>query len=806
MTAQSSSSFRKWMIGTSLLLVIALPFIYSAIIVPLSPFEQAQVSVALIAFGILARLSSAMRPLIIFLSCFASMRYFYWRITSTVNLSNELDATISILLLAAEIYGLVILFLGYAQTIEVTSRTPPPIRSYPSVDVFIATYNEPLDIVRRTVIGAMAMEYPRKQVYVLDDGRRPEVEMMARTLGCNYLTRPDNSHAKAGNLNHALELTHGEFIATFDADHVPVRSFLEKTIGFFDDERVALVQTAQHFFNPDPFERNLNLTGKIAPEQRFFYHVIQPGNDFWNSAFFCGSSAVLRRSALKEIGGFKTETVTEDAHTSLELHSRGYRSVYLAVPLAAGLATETFAAYVIQRTRWARGMAQILRTDCPLFKRGLSLPQRLNYFNAMLHFFFGIPRLIMVLAPLTYLILGAHPIRADVLAVIAYILPHIGLSTIANSIISKSYRHSFWAGVYEIAIAPYTIMATLLALVRPASGKFNVTDKGTNADTLSFNLRMCKVTLLLVALSLVALMIGFPMRLAAVGFAVSDATELDSILINSLWVLANLVMLVAAACVGIEQPQQRTAPRIKRDFQCELECDGERLNGRSMDLSESGVRLLLDDLTAVPEECSIAIEDHSGLRVHLRAMRVWCDWNEDGKVQAAFEFVDVSAAANQALVCMIFGSDRSWTEQTYQTDRVLRSFWYLSTALWRATRPRRKAFRQAPEISRHWPARYADIDVDCVSISAIAAKIQMRPGINGGPPSGGRLRLELTVDQVVEVPARLSGAGEAGSYELEFAWPDFSFMKAFAFTVYSEPSIQSLHRKPIWHKWVEDLR
>src|SRR5262249_58567169 len=168
---------------------------------------------------------------------------------------------------------------------------------------------------------------------------RPQIKAMAVSLGAVYLSRADNQHAKAGNLNHALQRTEGELIAIFDADHVPVRGFLNQTVGFFEDARVALVQTAQHFFNPDAFDRNLRLAGRIPPEQRFFYHVIQPGNDFWNSAFFCGSCAVVRRSAVQSIGGFKTQTVTEDAHTALELHAAGGRSVYLALPLAARPAT-----------------------------------------------------------------------------------------------------------------------------------------------------------------------------------------------------------------------------------------------------------------------------------------------------------------------------------------------------------------------------------------------------------------------------------------------------------------------------------
>src|SRR5262245_40505809 len=568
-----SQSVQRWLIGIAVLLVIGLPFLYSAIVVPLSPWEQAKVSMAMIALGLLAGFSRFLRPLVIFLSCFASMRYFYWRVSSTINLDSSADATVSLLLLLAEIYGLLILFLGYFQTIEVQQRTSPVPKAFPGVDIFIPTYNESVDIVRRTVIGAQTIDYPHKTVYVLDDGHRPEIRMMAEDLGATYLSRPDNQHAKAGNLNYALRHTRGELIAVFDADHVPVRGFLSKTVGFFEDERVALVQTAQHFFNADPFERNLGLLGRIPPEQQFFYHVIQPGNDFWNSAFFCGSCAVLRRTALEEAGGFKMETVTEDAHKSMELHSRGYISIYLPVALAAGLATESYRAHVQQRMRWARGMAQILRTDCPLFKKGLALGQRLNYFNAMLHFFFGLPRLIMILGPLSFLLFGIHPIKADVPAVIAYILPHIGLSMIANSTISKSYRHSFSAGVYEVAIAPYTAAVTLLALVNPKLGKFNVTDKGTHRDAARFDYVTSWPTLALLGLSTFGLMIAFPVRLLVFGRYGVDSGELDAILINSVWAVANFISLLAAACVAYEQPQKRAVPRVRRLYPCSLLLD-----------------------------------------------------------------------------------------------------------------------------------------------------------------------------------------------------------------------------------------
>jgi cellulose synthase (UDP-forming) len=681
--AHSPAFTQRLLIGIGVLLAAGLPFLYSAIVVPLSPWEQAQVSLAMIVLALIAALSRFMRPLIIFLSCFASMRYFYWRVSSTISFDSRADLTVSLVLLLAEIYGLLILFLGYFQTIEVQTRAPVAPRNTPTVDIFIPTYNESVDIVRRTVIAAVAVDYPHKKIYVLDDGRRRDIQVMAEDLGALYMTRPDNEHAKAGNLNYALKRTEGELIAIFDADHAPVRGFLDKVVGFFEDPRVALVQTAQHFFNPDPFERNLKLTGKIPPEQHFFYHVIQRGNDFWNSAFFCGSCAVLRREALEAAGGFKMQTVTEDVHTSMELHSRGYLSVYLPMALAAGLATETYRAHVQQRMRWARGMAQILRTDCPLFKKGLALEQRLNYFNAMLHFFFGAPRLIMILAPLSFLLFGVHPIKADVTAVIAYILPHIGLSMIANSTISRNYRHSFSAGIYEASIAPYAAAVTLLALINPKLGKFNVTDKGTSLHKARFDYRTAWPTLVLLALSAVALVIAFPVRILFYGRHGGDVAELDAVLVNGIWAVANFIVLIAAACVAYEQPQRRVAPRVRRLYPCIVSSGETAIHCHSKDLSESGVRVVFPLKMDVPEHVQISLHGNFGVDASVEASLVRLETKDPRQISAAFAFDRVDSDARRKLVQLMFSGDESWIGQTYEKDHVWRSCWRLLTTFWR---------------------------------------------------------------------------------------------------------------------------
>ncbi len=310
---------------------------------------------------------------LVVLSITVSCRYLWWRYTATLNWNSTFDLVCGVVLLAAETYSWLVLMLGYVQVAWPLPPAPLPadIRQWPTVDVLIPTYNEDLALVRHTVYAAMGLDWPadKLRIHILDDGKREEFRAFAERTGVNYITRADNRHAKAGNLNHALTLINGELVAIFDSDHLPVRSFLQITCGWFlRDPKLALVQTPHHFFSADPFERNLQVFRSDPNEGELFYGLVQDGNDLWNAAFFCGSCAVLRREAIDAIGGFATETVTEDAHTALRLHRRAGTRPTCAFR-RPGLATDSLGAHVNQRIRWARGMVQIFRIDNPLLGR-----------------------------------------------------------------------------------------------------------------------------------------------------------------------------------------------------------------------------------------------------------------------------------------------------------------------------------------------------------------------------------------------------------------------------------------------------
>lgn len=550
----------------SVLTVFALSLALLCVTEPFGYLAQLMFICLLLVIALLVRHMPGRFPtlMLIVLSTIISCRYLWWRYTSTLNWNDTTDLVFGVILLAAETYSWFVLILGYIQTSWPLQRKPANlpanVRHWPTVDLLIPTYNEDLSVVRTTVMAALGLDWPREclRIYILDDGRRDAFRAFADEVGVGYIVRPDSKHAKAGNLNHALGVTDSELIAIFDCDHVPVRSFLQLTVGWFlKDAKLALVQTPHHFFSPDPFERNLGSFRRRPNEGELFYGLIQDGNDMWNAAFFCGSCAVLRRTALESIGGFAVETVTEDAHTALRLHRQGWTSAYLSIPQAAGLATESLSAHIGQRIRWARGMVQIFRTDNPLFGRGLSLFQRVCYANAMLHFLAGLPRLVFLTAPLAFLLLHAYIIYAPALMILLYVLPHMIHASLTNSRMQGKYRQTFWGEVYETVLAWYIARPTTVALFAPKKGTFNVTAKGGLMEQEQFDWRIAQPYLWLAALNVVGL--GF----AGWRLVTGPTAEIGTVIVSSLWVIYNLLIIGAAVAVAAEVRQVRRAHRVQ---------------------------------------------------------------------------------------------------------------------------------------------------------------------------------------------------------------------------------------------------
>ena len=611
------------------------------------------------------------------LSIIVSCRYLWWRYTSTLHWDDMLDASFGIALVLAETHSWAILMLGYLQTMWPLKRKPTMLpgdsRTWPTVDLFIPTYNEDISVVMPTVYAAQRIDWPQDKlnVYILDDGKREEFRRFAADAGVGYIVRPDNRHAKAGNLNHALTKTKGELLALFDCDHIPSRSFLQLTVGgFLRNEQLALVQTPHHFFSADPFERNLDSFRVLPNENTLFYGLIQDGNDTWDAAFFCGSCAVLRRSAIEAIGGFAVETVTEDAHTALRLHRSGYTSSYLRIPQAAGLATESLSAHIGQRMRWARGMVQIFRTDNPLLGRGLSFFQRLCYLNSTMHFLSGLPRLVYLLAPLGFLLLHAYIIYAPAMAIALYVLPHVVLANITNSHLQGKYRHTFWSEVYETVLAWYIAWPTTVALFWPSKGRFNVTAKGGLVDQPHFDWTISRPYMILALLNFMGL-----------GFGIwrwfnGPAHEHLTVILTMIWVTYNIIIIGVAVAVAAETRQVRQRHRVEADFPARIGLsDGRFYPGVLRDYSDNsvGIELTHGDLVAVHDPVTLILRQGP------------CDFVFSGNVQRSagntigIRLDPMDAEQARDYMRCTFARAHSWLDSSdkFPFDRPLHSIYRL---------------------------------------------------------------------------------------------------------------------------------
>ncbi|AYH50005.1 cellulose synthase catalytic subunit (UDP-forming) [Dickeya fangzhongdai] len=658
------------------LLLLLLPVAAVIVITPMDSEKQYIFGLISMALMFLLGLSKRRQVtvILIVLSVLTSTRYIYWRATETLHFNSEIEAILGIGLFIAEFYVWVILLLGFLQTAwpleRVIEPMPEDTQLWPTVDVYIPTYNESLDVVRDTVLAAQCIDYPRDKikVYLLDDGRRSEFAVFASQAGVGYITRDNNAHAKAGNLNHALKLTQGELICVFDCDHVAKRIFLQATVGpFLSDPKLALLQTPHYFYSPDPFERNLRAARDMPNEGALFYGPVQQGNDLWNAAFFCGSCAVIRRAALDEIGGFAVETVTEDAHTAIKMQRKGWKSAFLSIPLAAGLATERLVLHVIQRTRWARGMTQIFRIDNPLLGRGLSWQQRLCYLNAMLHFQFGLPRVVFLTAPLAYLLFNLNIIHASAAMIFAYALPHLAISMYLNSRMNGRFRYSFWGEIYETVMAFHLVIPTLITLFSPMRGKFNVTDKGGLLDEGFFDFRIVRPHIV------AAVLLGAGVLAGITRIAAHDYFNVDPyvIVLNVVWALLSLLTLLAAIAVARETKQVRKTIRVDVDVPAIIHyASGIASRATTINLSMGGVQLKAPDQRHKTDEIEAVELLLQSSEICLPVQLVAAD---DDIIR--LQFVDIPLAQRRALVRVVLSRADAWMNPPWPQDRPLRSLW-----------------------------------------------------------------------------------------------------------------------------------
>jgi len=581
----------------------------------------------LIVLGQLPRRAST-RYLFLTLGSVVLLRYLYWRLTNTLPpLSDPVGLGFGLVLLGAELFCAFVLAISLVINADPLNRSSLPRDDddkLPTVDVFIPTYNEDETILAMTVAAAKGMDYPvaKLTVWLLDDGgtdqkctdkdearaaaarqRRTRLQALCREFGAVYLTRARNEHAKAGNLNNGLEHSQGEIVVVFDADHAPFRQFLRETVGHFArDPKLFLVQTPHVFLNPDPIEKNLRTFERMPSENEMFYGVTQRGLDKWNGSFFCGSAALLRRTALQTTRGFSGLTITEDCETAFELHAAGWSSLYVDKPLIAGLQPETFTSFIGQRSRWCQGMFQILMLKNPAVRTGLNPIQRLAYLSSMTFWFFPIPRLIFMVAPLLYIFLDVKIFVASIDETIAYTAAYVGVNMLMQSYLYGHVRWPWVSELYEYVQGVFLAKAIASVVAAPRKPTFNVTAKGLSLETDHLSELAWPFFAVFVVL------------LAGVGVAVArylfepGVTEL--MFVVGLWTTFNLIIAGAALGAVAERRQIDRHPRLGVNRRATLTLGGRSRPVAVDDVSAGGCAVRFD---ALPDEAAEIERGGSGL-------------------------------------------------------------------------------------------------------------------------------------------------------------------------------------------------
>lgn len=420
-----------------------------------------------------------------------------WWLDWLYNYGHAANTFLYTLLVLAESFN-VTQVLGYWYTVW-HDRAPERKRARVAgrVDVFVTTYNEPVHIVEQTVRAAIAMPYPHR-TYVLDDGHRPEMGAMAERLGAHWIHRPDNRGAKAGNVNHALAITEGDFFAVFDADHVPHPEFLSRMMPFMDDAGMGLVQAPQYYANR---EKTYIASGAMD-QQEIFFGPICGGKDGVGAVFCCGTNMIIRRSAIEDVAGFREDSVTEDAATSLDLHERGWKSRYVDERLAEGLAPEDLGAYISQQRRWARGNLEML-FKFRIMRRHMPLRVRLQYVWSAMYYLTGLTTLLYVALPSLFLLFGTETVNALSGDFIAHFLPYIFLTIF---ILARSAEGRLRFRAIQLSYGLFPVFnGALMSIITSRKFGFQVTPKERSAKSFY---RLIVPQIVVVIILLIAILVG----------------------------------------------------------------------------------------------------------------------------------------------------------------------------------------------------------------------------------------------------------------------------------------------------------
>jgi cellulose synthase (UDP-forming) len=598
-------------------------------------------------------------------------RYLGWRLSSSLPEPGlSLDYFAGVTFASVEALSMLSTAMTLFFLTRIRNRTKdveanmPWLRSQPAplIDVLICTFNENRFILEQTIVGAMSMDYSNARVWICDDGRREWLRQLCEEHGCGYIARRDNDHAKAGNINNALVYlcdlgTPPEFISILDADFVPKPDFLTRCIALMRNPSVGIVQTPQHFVNPDPIQGNLALSGVWPDEQRYFFDVLMASKDAWGAAFCCGTSSVIRFIPLMQIGGFPTDSVTEDYLVTLRLREIGYQTIYLNEQLSLGLAPEGIKEYITQRSRWCLGFVQICRgRSGPLSRRnGLRFVDRVILVETFLYWSATyVFRLLALIVPILFLLFGIQTVHSSIEDLLSYFLPCFIVQMSVLGWMTQGRILPIMADVSQL-IATHTVLKAVVAgLFNPVGQKFKVTAKGGNRDVLFVEWSLLRTLLAYLALTVVAVISAFGLN---GGWSLQESSS-----IALFWSWYNVLILTLTCFVCIEQPRKRKAERQQSGERVGICWNGKISWQPVLDISTSGLRI--GGQPPIDGGKSVTIQMG---KVTLQAVVVRTT-QDDFAVR-----IDGTIEARKAMIRQVYGSRYNASIGAVRPDRLIKA-------------------------------------------------------------------------------------------------------------------------------------
>ena len=531
------------------------------------------------------------------------------------------------LLLGAELFG-IIKFLTLQYVFYKSEKTKVDFKfdkSYkPSVDILVCVYNEDVNIIEKTVLACTNLKYAKDKykVWICDDGRREEIKNLGSKYGVGYITRSDNKYAKAGNINNALKNINGDLFVILDADMMPKKNFLTKTVGYFCDEQLALVQTPQAFYNPDMYQYHLNRN--IPNEHDFFMRDLEETKSSINSVLDVGTNNVYRRKHVEEIGGFPTEFITEDMAIGMQIQAAGHKTLFVNEELALGLSPYTFTDLIKQRDRWCRGNIQVMKSYGKVFKK-LNFAQKISYLSAYLFWFTSLQNIVFMLCPIMYLVFKIPLVEIDLLTTIAIMTPYfVGQVLVLKSRPSKYFRFAY-SVFYEMAVTPHLCFAIIKELLG-IKIKFNVTTKTRNNTRSYFQFNVVLPHIILLSVVLASWIIGiYNMKNGSIHYI--------GYIITVAWSIYNVVGLVGCIRLAYQKPIYRKSERaiMKDSIKIILEnSESGSIEGYIHDIADDSMGVKLTDKYNFAKMDSINVKvNNKNYELNLKGNVARC---EDGFV------------------------------------------------------------------------------------------------------------------------------------------------------------------------------